>query len=825
MSVASIMKTTNTAITLVAVDCAYPALAAKALRRSAGLLPVARVLLLTDSKERFDGVEVVNIASIKSRATYSQFMLKALADYIATDYALVVQWDGFVIHDNAFAEEFWNYDYIGAKWPHVKGEFRVGNGGFSLRSQRLLNALRDNAIEFREDENEDETICIRYREYLEAKHGIAFADERVADRFAFDVSRPVGRTLGFHGVFNFWQVLSNDELVYFARTAPELIAKGLGFSALTKNLVDLKRNEVASEFLTRRLASVPHDSAALALRAQLNASLATVSSPQVAQATSAASTAEIKPPASRNDPCPCGSGKRYKECHGRIGAAAAVNPKAPIDVDATVAEAVQLHEHGNVQAAVERYTRALQQAPEQAAALHFMGLAQYQSGQPSAALEAMWRSLELAPNEPEFFSNYSAAAWAAGRYDEGRWAASRAIELQSDHASAYNNLGFNLRAMDAIDASIDAFDQALTIMPQFDYARWNRMFSLLAKGDYTHGFADNELRLQFPQTQPSGKIPANTPLWKGEAAGGKSLLLMCEQGLGDTFMFARFVPMLVARGLKVTFAVQKSQVALMRQSFPEVNVVAVGEHESMSFDYWSPLWSVTSALGITLENLPAPKRFLQTREEDVAKWRERLAEATVFPSPLVGEGLGERETVASSPTPVLLDQPPLPPFGHPPPPGGRGTLRIGLVWQGQFAGQDNQMADRSIPPRLVKRFVEAHPQYTWVSLQHGAAQLAATNLIDWTNDTVEFTQMAALIDALDLVITIDTGAAHLAAALGAETWVMLRHAGDWRYGTEAKNGDQCPWSPTMRLFRQDVARRWEPVFARVSEALETRALQ
>ena len=126
------------------------------------------------------------------------------------------------------------------------------------------------------------------------------------------------------------------------------------------------------------------------------------------------------------------------------------------------------------------------------------------------------------------------------------------------------------------------------------------------------------------------------------------------------------------------------------------------------------------------------------------------------------------------------------------------------------------MADRSIAPELMRHFVEATPEFTWVSLQHGAVTLGAANLIDWTADTVEFTQMAALIDALDLVITIDTAAAHLAAALGAKTWVLLRHAGDWRYGI---SGDTCAWSPTMRLFRQDESRRWEPVFECVADAL------
>ena len=772
---------TDQALTLVAIDCAYPELAADALSRSASKLPVARVLLLTDVAVQRDGVEVVQIPSIRSRAAYSQFVLKELGAHIATDYALVVQWDGFVIDGDAWADEFWNYDYIGAKWPHESGDFRVGNGGFSLRSRRLLNALANPEFTLTHDENEDTAICIRYRELLETTYGITFADERVADRFAFDVGRPLGPTLGFHGVFNFWQVLDEAELITFARAAPEAIVQGLGFAALTKNLLDLKRLAVAQAFVARRLALLPNDPQSVELGLRMNA----LQKPAPVTET----TVAVKAPASRNDPCPCGTGKRYKECHGKIAAASSAT--AEINVGALLGEALQLHEAGNVNAAVERYAKILQQEPENATALHFAGLSQYQAGQPSAALALMWRSLKLADNESEFFSNVSAAAWTAGRYDQGRWAAEQALALNAKHASALNNLGFNLRSMNDIDGSIAAFDKALELVPGFDYARWNRTFSVLAKGDYTQGFADYELRLKFPQTQPPGKIP-DAPIWKGQSSPAHlpaaRILLMCEQGLGDTFMFARFVPMVVARGLDVTFAVPRSQVALMQQSFPDVRVIALGEHEAMQFDFWAALWSLPSALGITLANLPAPARFLRTRESDVAAWELRFDTRRFAPSP---------------PTPL--------------PQGARGeNKRIGIVWQGQFAGQDNQMADRTIPPRLLRRFVESHPDITWVSLQHGAPPLNAANVIDWTADSVEFTQMAALIDTLDLVISIDTGAAHLAAALGAKTWVLLRHAGDWRYGI---TGDTCAWSPTMRLFRQDESRRWEPVLAQMAIAL------
>ena len=760
---------TATAITLVAVDCAYPELAIAALQRSARALPVARTLLLTDRELAADGVDVRRIAPIRSRAAYSQFMLKALAPFITTDYALVVQWDGFVIDGTAWADEFWNYDYIGARWPHRSGDFRVGNGGFSLRSRRLLHALQDPVIELGDD-NEDEAIGIRHREHLERAHGIVFAEERVADRFAFDVGRPIGPTLGFHGVFNFWQVLDDDALIAFARTAPEAIAGGLGFGALCRNLVDLKRHAVAREFVTRRLAVLPDEPLARELKARLDADTA----PAAANA-----APDVAPPRSRNDPCPCGGGKRYKECHGKIGAAAPTATMTPAAIDATLREALALHERGDLNAAGERYARILQAAPEEPTALHYAGLMQYQSGQPAAALELMWRSVCLEPREPEFWSNIAAAAFEAGRYDEGRWAAERALALAPEHVGAWNNLGFNLRAKNDVEGSLRAFDRALDIAPGFDYARWNRTFSLLALGDYARGFADYELRLRFPQTQPSGRIP-DAPMWRGEAvaADARHLLILCEQGLGDTFMFARFVPLVLDRGFNVTFAVQRSQVALMRQSFPAVEVIAVGEHEARRFDRWVALWSLPAALGITLDHLPAPTRFLVADPAAVADWRARLAAL-----PTIGEAR---------------------------------PLTVGIVWEGRFAGQNTQMAERSLPARRMRRLVDAHPELRWVSLQHGAPPLEHTAVVDWTEQTVDFTAMAALIDALDLVISIDTGAAHLAAALGAPTWVLLREAGDWRYGIR---GEYTPWSPTMRLFRQDASRRWEPVLAAVSDAL------
>ncbi len=761
-------------LTLVAVDCAQPEWAVRALVRSAHHLPAARVLLLTDQPSDpawlAQGVEVAPIAPIRSREDYSRFMLTGLAPLIRTPFALVVQWDGWVLDGHTtdplhtFDPLFWQHDYIGARWPHRAPPHVVGNGGFSWRSKRLLDALAALAPELAPGEAEDEAICIRLRPRLEHDFGLVFAEPELADRFAFDVGRPVGPTFGFHGVFNFWQVLTGEQLVAFAQEAPETIVRGPGFQALTRNLLDLKRFDQAAACVAR-LEAVMGATAVAPLQAKL------------AAARSAAARADIPAPSSRLAPCPCGSGRRYKDCHGAIGAGrtAGAGPLAAFNADAVVEEALRLHEAGQIGPAVERYERVLAHAPEHPIALHFLGVALFQQGAPSVGMEALWRSLRLVPNDAEWWSNFAAAAWQAGRYAQGHHAAGRAVALEPTHVGGWTNLGLNLRGLARLPESLAAFERALALAPDFAYARWNRSLSLLALGRYEEGFADYELRLGFRETQPLGRIPPAPP-WDGKAAPGH-LLVLAEQGLGDTLMFARFLPALAARAERVTFACHAPLVPLLARNLPGIAVIAVGAHEGERYDHWCGLWSLPARLGITRETLPAPSRYLYPDPARVAHWRERVQAAAA------------------------------------------GRPAVGLVWQGQFAGQDHGMAARSIPPEVLAPWVEAQREVAWFSLQWGAPALGAANLTDWSSELGPFEELAALIAALDRVITIDTSVAHLAGALGATAWVALCHAGEWRYGTAEIEGARCPWYPTMRLFRQGPERRWPPVLADIARAL------
>jgi hypothetical protein len=284
-------------VTLCCIDCANHELALAALEQCMRKCAFARVVFITDRDYAIDGIDCVRIPTIASRAAYSQFVMKELFAHIDTDFALLVQWDGFVVNAAAWSDEFLDHDYVGAKWIFYTDGHNVGNGGFSLRSKRLLDALRDPHIV--PDDVEDVAICRTYRPYLEKQHGIRFAPEAAADRFAFEASYWTSPPFGFHGLYNFWMFLDREGLATFLSMATPRILGSIQCLRLAKNYIDLKRHEEASMVL-RRIVEAHQGGEA----AQL---LATLEGGAAAPAT----------PVSRNAPCPCGSGRRYKECHGK----------------------------------------------------------------------------------------------------------------------------------------------------------------------------------------------------------------------------------------------------------------------------------------------------------------------------------------------------------------------------------------------------------------------------------------------------------------------------------------------------------------------------
>ncbi len=203
-------------ITVCAVDCATPTLAAAALDRTLSQCSFGQALLLSDTpaNTHADWVQIPKISSIDA---YNDFMLRELVKHVHTPYALVIQWDGFVTDPHAWRQEFLDYDYIGAHWPWFPSGSSIGNGGFSLRSRRLLHAMTAPGFEHVK-EAEDVVICRHNRAYLEEMHGIRFAPVEVADRFSYERTEPKGRTFGFHGLFNAWRHMDDAQVLNVIET-------------------------------------------------------------------------------------------------------------------------------------------------------------------------------------------------------------------------------------------------------------------------------------------------------------------------------------------------------------------------------------------------------------------------------------------------------------------------------------------------------------------------------------------------------------------------------------------------------------------------------
>jgi tetratricopeptide (TPR) repeat protein len=203
--------------TLVCVDCRYHALAADALSRVLERCRFERALFFTDADVRLPGVEGVRIAPISSIQAYSHFILKELDRYIETAFALVMQYDGYVLNGACWSTDFQDYDYVGAPWKYTDG-MTVGNGGFSLRSKRLLRALQD--PEIAPLNPEDIALCRTYRPLLEKRHAIRFAPPDVAARFSFESLPPPGPTFGFHGIDHLYYLLGMSDAEIAAYRPP-----------------------------------------------------------------------------------------------------------------------------------------------------------------------------------------------------------------------------------------------------------------------------------------------------------------------------------------------------------------------------------------------------------------------------------------------------------------------------------------------------------------------------------------------------------------------------------------------------------------------------
>ncbi|HEY1921762.1 MAG TPA: glycosyltransferase, partial [Tepidisphaeraceae bacterium] len=346
--------------------------------------------------------------------------------------------------------------------------------------------------------------------------------------------------------------------------------------------------------------------------------------------------------------------------------------------------------------------------------------------------------------------------------------------LNPNWPDAHNNLGLALRNVARHQDALIAFKRALALRPDYASAHWNLSWTLLMLGELKAGWLEFEWRTQCAGGTPPR--PFHQPQWRGEDLAGRTILLTAEQGFGDMIQMIRYAPLIAKRGGKIIVE-SPPELTRLFQSVDGVGQLVKQGESLPAFDLHCPLMSLPLAFGTTLETIPADVPYLTAPPDRVAAWQQ-----------LIG-----------------------PSDSH---------LRVGLVW----AGRPTQQFDRWRSSRFeyFAKLASAK-SVRFFSLQKGSAATEARSapaemdITDWTTDLNDFSETAALIANLDLVIGIESAVTHLAGAMGKPVWAVLAHVADWRY---MLNRSDSPWYPTMRLFRQPGPGEWEMVLDEVAGALK-----
>jgi len=459
----------------------------------------------------------------------------------------------------------------------------------------------------------------------------------------------------------------------------------------------------------------------------------------------------------------------------REGAAAyeAALRLAPDDAESLANYGVALAEMGAPERAVGAYGRALAADPNHAIAHYNLGNALRELRRFDDAVAAYERALRLQPGWPEANTNLGLAYAALGRTEDALAAYGRTLAARPDHALAHNGIGLVFQARGELARARAHFDRAIALAPDFAQARSNRAQLALLDGDFARGWPEYEWRLRVP----GHAVPRTAaPRWEGGALDGRTLLVRAEQGLGDTVQLVRFAPVLAARGARVVLETQPAIERLVR-SCPGLAAVVPRGAPLPPHDLETPIASIPHRLGLALDSIPRAVPYLAADAKLAAAAARRIRRP--------------------------------------------GTFTVGIAWQGNpVFPQDRH---RSMP---LAHFapLAAVPGVRLFSLQkgYGAEQLAAAPFaVEDLGAALDaaggaFTDTAAAIMALDLVIVSDSAVAHVAGALGRPVWVVLPLTPDWRW---LLGREDTPWYPTMRLFRPQRLGEWGEVFGRVAAAL------
>jgi tetratricopeptide (TPR) repeat protein len=350
----------------------------------------------------------------------------------------------------------------------------------------------------------------------------------------------------------------------------------------------------------------------------------------------------------------------------------------------------------------------------------------------------------------------------------------QALTQDRSSASAFNNYGNVLREVGDPDGAIPFLQRSVQLVPNAVTPNFNLAVAYLLAGDYARGWPQYEHRWEFEHL--AGTLPKHEqPRWTGQDLKDKTILICQEQGLGDTIQFIRFIFGLHNAGARVILQVNDNLAPLFAGS-PVIHKIVDVNDTPTDFDYWTPIMSVPGIMGVTLQNLPHQLQYLAARQDLIQQWQTVL--------------------------------------------GPKKRLRVGVCWSGRPDSWINR--HKGMPFEIMLGLIQRNPAVEWFNLQvectaDQAKILEDNGVRNFSGQIRNFTDSAALIHHMDVVISVDTAVAHLSGALGRPTWIPLNCYGtDWRW---LLNRDDSPWYPSARLFRQPKMGDWSTVVDRLHQYL------
>jgi tetratricopeptide (TPR) repeat protein len=435
------------------------------------------------------------------------------------------------------------------------------------------------------------------------------------------------------------------------------------------------------------------------------------------------------------------------------------------------------HDQRKLEDAAAEYEKALVLNPELVPAYNNLGNILRDQGKLDEAISCYQQALSSLPDFAEAHYNLGAAYKDQNKWDDAIAHYKRAIDLKPDYVEAHNNLGALYHNSCQFTDALSQFDAALSYKTDHVAAHVNKGMTHLVMGNFSEGWKEYEWRLHMPGL--THHVPI-APQWKGEDLKGKTILLLCEQGFGDSIQFIRYAAMVKNYGGRVLLSCPLP-LARIFASVQSIDQIYPDGIAIPTYDYYSPLLSLPGLFDTRIETIPHIVPYLSASEDNLAHWASSLKSYK--------------------------------------------GVKVGLIWAGKsrLKNNDAKAVDlrRSMQlNQLVSLSTIPHIQFFSLQKDHPTGQniisAAELKLIDLMDQVDDFADTAAFIAQLDLVIGVDTAVIHLAAALGKPVWVLSRFDACWRWLSEREDS---PWYPSLRLFKQQAPGDWASVIERVRSEL------